>query len=475
MCASALPADDHGRTDQLPDAASQPAKFQESPARLVRAEANLLRFPLFALHTKGLKSLDGLECSGRITRDGQTHQFTFRATRNTATLYPGPLARAAHIAFLSILTEEGLPAKQPLQWSWRDLCRRMGIAYSGRTGEHLKEAVLSTAGIVIFSEHALYSKPSGQRIKTQEEALHLYDRVSFVGSELPDGTTADANELWLSDWYRQNIDALYTAPLDYQLWRFLEGQSAIASRLYEFLLLNFYGPVPVLRINYETLTQFLPVHAEKYLSAAKRQMQAAFQLLTDLHIIAKAEWAVSHGSLAQLHLYRGSVLPTVQEGRHGLPPASPEQIPDVIALKELRNLRPAEWQLMAEFYRVWTGEHLHRPTGKELSQAQALVTEFGLTRARSLIQFAVKRMKIEWPDAKTFGALSAYLPDAKRDLEREQHRREREQEEVTQTKVEQAAEARKRQSREEAERRWQALSDAEKAEIRKAVLAKHPY
>ena len=51
--------------------------------------------PLEYLRTKGLKSLDGIECRGRITRDGKTHQFTFRATRNTATLYPGPLARSA--------------------------------------------------------------------------------------------------------------------------------------------------------------------------------------------------------------------------------------------------------------------------------------------------------------------------------------------------------------------------------------------
>src|SRR5688500_4731775 len=83
-----------------PDAVLPPPPHQATATgdqllpHFVRAEANLLRLPLFALHTKGLKSLDGIECTGRITRDGQTHQFTFQATRNTATLYPGPLARA---------------------------------------------------------------------------------------------------------------------------------------------------------------------------------------------------------------------------------------------------------------------------------------------------------------------------------------------------------------------------------------------
>ncbi len=80
-----------------------PPKPTQIP-QLVKVEANLLRLPLFALHTKGLKALDGLECRGRMTRSGQAYQFTFRATRNTATAYPGPLARSAHLAFLSIIT-----------------------------------------------------------------------------------------------------------------------------------------------------------------------------------------------------------------------------------------------------------------------------------------------------------------------------------------------------------------------------------
>src|SRR4051794_7541737 len=66
--------------------------------RFIRAEANLLNLPLFALQTKGLRSLDGIECRGKVTRGETTYDFTLRASRNTATLYPGPLARKAHLA-----------------------------------------------------------------------------------------------------------------------------------------------------------------------------------------------------------------------------------------------------------------------------------------------------------------------------------------------------------------------------------------
>src|SRR5262245_25427271 len=98
--------------------------------RFIKAEANLLRLPLFALGTRGLRSLDAIECRGTIRRDGVTHEFTFQAARNAKTAYPGPLSRAVHLAFLSIATDHGFPIANPISWSWRDLCRQMGIGPS---------------------------------------------------------------------------------------------------------------------------------------------------------------------------------------------------------------------------------------------------------------------------------------------------------------------------------------------------------
>ncbi len=189
---------------QLPDR-SQPTVLLP---RVVKVEANLLRYPLFALHTKGLKTLDGIECSGTVARDGQTHDFTFRATRNTSTLYPGPLARAAHLAILSLATEHGLPIENPIPWTWGGLCRRMGVSYCGKMMQDLKRSIQSTAGLLITSHSALYSKPDRRLIQTRDDALHLYERVAFAGTKLPDGTTADANYVWFADWYIQNLNAM---------------------------------------------------------------------------------------------------------------------------------------------------------------------------------------------------------------------------------------------------------------------------
>ena len=56
-----------------------------------------------------------------------------------------------------------------------------------------------------------------------------------------DQTIADTNAVGLSQWYLDNLNALYSGPLDYNLWRSLNARSPIASRLYEFLFFKFYG------------------------------------------------------------------------------------------------------------------------------------------------------------------------------------------------------------------------------------------
>lgn len=469
MCAFELSQQDEERHPCRSDAGVPGPGVERVPAPLVKAEANLLRLPLFALHTKGLKSLDGIECRGRIVRDGQAHAFTFRATRNTATPYPGPLARSAHLAFLSLVTEAGLPFENPLTFRWRDLCRRMGIVYGGQIVRHLKEAITATAGLLLQSEFALYSKADGRLIHTAQDALHLYDRVCFVGTPLPEGGVADTNYLWLSDWYLNNLNALFTAPLDYGLWRHLDAKSPIASRLYEFLLLNFYGKAPVLRINYETLVQFLPVRAERYRSSAKRQLESALQLLTAARVVGQVEWAGSKDGLAQLHLYRGTLLAALP-GKGGVEAAEPaEEFAGTVAVKELRNVKPPEWSLVADFYRLWTGEARHRPTAKELAQAKGLLEEHGVVKAKNLIERVVKRMKVEWPEAKTFGAIATYLPAILRDDEREQGRAEEEREERLRQQAEEDQHRRKRAEKEELRRRWRPVWDALPDVERKAI------
>jgi hypothetical protein len=433
----------------------------------------LLRLPLFALSTKGLKALDGIECRGVVTRGGHTQEYRFRATRNTGTLYPGPLARAAHLALLSIATEHGLPIMNPITWTWRDLCRRMGIVAGGHIVQQLQTAIVSTAGLMLWSEFALYVKPDKTRMHNRQDALHLYEQVTFSGQRLPDGSVAEENFVWLADWYAKNLNSLFTQPLNYSLWRELDAHSTIASRLYEFLLLNFHPRIPALRVNYKTLAQMLPVRPEPYMSSAQRQLAEATRLLVEHDVLADVTWSRSSENAPQLSFRRGNHLRVSGGQSTGTFASAEGELAAPVEVVELRNLRSAENSFVTEFYRLWAGEKAHRPSGKELDQARQIMLEYGTTKAKTLLPLVVDRLRTRWPSAKTLTAALRYLPEVAQEqaqvhrlTEQRNLARERRLEEQREEEKRQRAD---RQFRDTWKPVWDGLPAPEREVIRQAV------
>lgn len=425
------------------------------------------------MSTKGLKALDGIECRGVIARDGQTHEYRFRATRNAGTLYPGPLARSAHLALLSIATEHGLPIMNPVTWTWRDLCRRMGIVPGGKIVNNLQGAIISTAGLLLWSEFALYSKPEKARIQNRQDALHLYDQVTFAGQRMSNGSVAEENYVWLADWYAKNLNSLFTQPLNYSLWRQLDARSTIASRLYEFLLLNFHPRIPALRVNYRTLAQMLPIEPERYMSSAQQQLAEPLHLLIENHVLEQAAWSRSSENAPQLSFRRGDHLRMQGSQAVGAFSGAEGELAAPVQVVELRNLRSAENTFVTDFYRLWAGEEAHRPTGKELNQAREVMLEYGTTKAKALLPLVVDRIRTRWPSAKTLTAALRYLPEVAQEQEREQRQieqrdqaRERRQEEQREEEERQQAE---RQFRAKWKPVWDGLPESERQSIREAV------
>lgn len=471
MCALEMFEQTNEVQPRQPEVETVPGQTANRISRLVKAEANFLRFPFFALDTKRLKTLDGIECRGTLRRAGQDSPYMLRITRNTASLYPGPLARKIHFALLSMATEKGFPVQNPITWRWRDLCRRMDIVYGGGTTlRQLKAAIRSTHGVVIHTEQALINRLDKKPLPAIERGYHLYSDYIFAHEPASNGQIADINGVWFADWYLQNLNNMHSAPLDYGLWQSLDQESPIASRLYEFLLLNFYAGIPVLRINYPYLATLLPVRPERYLSKARRQMEPALSLLQETRILADVQWAESKTGEVQLNFRRGPVLSFPMRSMLATE-LQPEELRDEIEVKELRNLKSPEWFLVSEFYRQWTGTPIAKPTSKELQLAQELIAEHGKTKATAIVSKIVKQLKVQWPDAKTFHAICRYLPEVTNVLDRKKRREDRQKEENRQLddEAEKAAHTAKQQAA--LKNMWNGLSEDEQREIRNTVLA----
>src|SRR6516165_7555090 len=84
--------------------------------RTLKAEATLLRIPIFALAVKGSANLDGIEFRYARRRGDESVEVAIRTERDSQLPYPGPLSRRIHMACLSLVAERGFPFENPLTW-----------------------------------------------------------------------------------------------------------------------------------------------------------------------------------------------------------------------------------------------------------------------------------------------------------------------------------------------------------------------
>jgi hypothetical protein len=159
---------------------------------------------------------------------------------------------------------------------------------------------------------------------------------------------------------------------------------------------------------------------------------------------------------SQLRLYRGDRSPTAGRGAVGFLAGQDEEAIGTMAVKELRNLKAPEWNLVCEFYRLWNGE-MARPTPREVALARDVIACHGPVKAKRLMPLAVKTLKDHWPDAKTFGAVAKYLPHVSAEYDRRKRIAEREKQEHLRAQQEQDREQQERATQERLLARWRPL------------------
>ena len=437
------------------------ADARDRTRRILRAEATLLRVPIFALAVKGSASLDGFEYRHTRKRGDRMVETIIRTERDLDTPYPGPLSRRVHMALLSIVAERGFPFENPICWTWRALCKRMGLPCSGRRDGELKGALRATWGLKVFGLAAADGL-------SRESWRRLYSDCEFFNETRADGSIADANRLWLAPWYLESLNALHSAPVDYELWKRLEKVGPLASRLYEYLLPSFYKR-DALVLGYDRLAAAMPVVAESRRSHAIRQFSAPIAALLSEGLIANAGWdAMKATGRPKLILARGPLLTPTTFTAATLEASTPSSVPPPGG-SDLQDDPEAPARLAAEFYRL-LGKDV-RPLRSDLAVARGLIARFGLAEASDRLPDSVRRLKARFRNAETMGALVRYFEESIRDAETARRDLARRAQESA------AAVLERRQRDEEDDHRratWAAISEFERHAHRAAVLAEHP-
>jgi hypothetical protein len=436
-------------------------------AAIVKQEANLLRFPFFALGRRGLQNHKGLLIRGQSKLEEQTYDFEYRITCNSDDLYPGQLARKVHMGLLRIMqSKQAFPFPNPIEFTWRELMDTIGVVSSGRTQQQLKQAIRSIAGTRIRSKYAL-KNAHGKHLKTRERGYSLYSEYVFFDELMPDNkTVADKNFLWLADWYLANINSLYCSPLDHTLWQRLDDESPIASRLYEFFTFNFAGDWNTLTIDYDKLARFLPVAPSQHLSQIEQQLGPALRLVIDARILTQAIWQKGKHGQHQLVARRGQFL--TKRGS-AMQWSSETDDLNTTEIRELYRQTLPEDDLVSQFHALWDGNDQYQPTSTDRTRARDILKTYSQD-AEKLLPLVVEIMRERFPGAKSFGASGRYWPDAAKNAEREQASAERRRHEFIEQEVEDGKSRQQKADLSRWQAEWEHLSAAEQEEVKRRVL-----
>jgi hypothetical protein len=122
------------------------------------------------------------------------------------------------------------------------------------------------------------------------EKTHAVDRVITVGKQLPDGTIADKNHIWFSQWQLDNINSGNLIAVELTTYTQLENN--ISKNLVPHLQEWLYASQRDGRFEkqYDDVCQLLGIRAYKYRSDIERKFGASLEELTIHGYISK--WAI---------------------------------------------------------------------------------------------------------------------------------------------------------------------------------------
>lgn len=331
------------RTPKLPSSqsvavAATPTARSIEPKEFVKIEKNLNTLGFFtpAKH-RGAKSREKVVFFRREL-NGKTIEAQATILPSAKYGLPTTADLDKYLAFHKLLEQMRNRVGEisnPVGFTSTQLLTVLGIKDAGNNYQDIHEWLQRMTLTGINSKGIVYM---ARRKTWVSDTFHVFDRVVTMGSTLPDGTSADKNYVWLSDWQLENINSNYLLPIDLETYRKLRNQ--IAKILVPLLQVWLYASRAEGRFEkrYPELCEILDIVCHKHLSLIRRQLEPSLSELTQHGYLAA--WAIQptvDGREFKLVATHGDKFYHDQKIRSGPPAASQIGGPVAPLLKELTN------------------------------------------------------------------------------------------------------------------------------------------
>lgn len=260
-----------------------------------KIEKSLASLGFFSPSSRRLKNQKVKRISFTREVDGKRVEVTAEIIPSAMFGLPITADQDKYLALQEVITRtlqsEG-KVTNPIRFKSADLIRLMNR--STKTGKNFKEindwldVMMSTT---IFSQGTVYK--AGEK-RFAKDRFHVFDRAVSVGKELPDGSTADANYVWLSEWQLENINQNFLLPIDLETYRELKNH--ISKALVPLLQIWLFASRKAgsFEKRYDELCDILTLKKHPTPSEILRQLKPSLDELTRYQYLEK--WRIEKTS-----------------------------------------------------------------------------------------------------------------------------------------------------------------------------------
>jgi Replication initiator protein A len=275
--------------------ALQAAASQLPSNDFVKVEKNLASLGFFTPSSKRTRNEKAKTVTVTVVIDGK--RIEAKATIAPTALFGLPITAdqdkwlALHKILEDIQARDG-QVTNPVCFSSAELLALLKIYKdSGKNYRDVGDWLDVMVGTTIISEGAVYF--AGKRT-FGKDTFHVFDRAVSFGKELPDGTIADKNYVWLSQWQLQNINDHHQLPIDLDTYRQLKHH--ISKALVPLLQIWLYATRDegVFEKRYAELCQILDIRQWTYPSKIKEKLGPSLDELKQFGYLA--DWRIERTS-----------------------------------------------------------------------------------------------------------------------------------------------------------------------------------
>lgn len=244
----------------------------------VRMEKNIAGFGFFTPSSKRIKNVPKV-IKFTQTVDGNRVEAKVKISGNVEYGMPITADQDKYLAFQKIIERskrERGEVVNPITFTTAELLALLGTSKNGNRYREVEEWLKVMNATFIESEGAVWL--NGKK-RFASDSFVIFQRVKRAGQELDDGSVADRNYVWLSDWYLENLNAHYLLPIEFETYKQLKNN--IAKALIPLLQVWLYASREAgsFEKRYNELCQILNIREYQYKSKINEKLSPSLNEL----------------------------------------------------------------------------------------------------------------------------------------------------------------------------------------------------